>query len=463
MKRIQLPRSGTAAFLPTLSILLFSVFSAHGAEASSHPNIVFILTDDMGWGDLGCYGSKQAPTPSLDGFAAAGTRFTQFYCAAPICSPSRVAYTTGMFPARWRINSYLHERAENARCEQVDWLDVKAPTLARTLKAAGYATGHFGKWHMGGGRDVQDAPEPSAYGFDEHFVNFEGMGPRIDGSLSALFEGRELPRHKFTEMWVDKTIGFIKKHKDKPFFVNLWPMDVHNPFIPAPNSAEAFPAQLPKQQRNFRAVLREYDRQMGRVFAALNELGLDKNTIVVFTSDNGPDPSFEHVRSGGLRGMKKSLYEGGIRMPFIVRWPGHVPAGQTNEATVLAAVDLFPSLCKLAGVAPPKNLDCDGEDLSAALLGATPARQKALFWEYGRNNESYVFAEGKDRSPNVAMRDGRWKLLVNAEGTRVELYDLIADPKETTNLADKEKEIAAKLRQAALEWRKSLPKFVANP
>lgn len=444
-----------------ISILAVWAAFALTLFAAAKPNILFILTDDMGYGDLSCYGGKTVPTKNLDRFAHEGTRFTQFYVASPICSPSRVAITTGMYPARWRINSYLHERAGNRDSEQVDWLDPKAPSLARTLKQAGYATGHFGKWHMGGGRDVDDAPLPSAYGFDEHFVNSEGMGPRIPGfggQGPEMVEGKLLPRHQFTEFFVNKAIDFIQRHKDRPFFVNLWPMDVHDPHVPNDVLREKYSkTEGVEGLRKFWGVLDEYDRQIGRVLASLKELGLEENTIVVFTSDNGPNPSFGRLRSGGLRGQKWSLYEGGIREPFIVRWTGKIPAGKVNETTVLGSVDLFPTLCRLAGVATPKEAAFDGEDLSAAFLGSADARTRPLMWEYGRNDRYLKPKAENDRSPNVAIREGHWKLLVNADGTRAELYDLDTDAKETTNLAGREPDIVRTLVGQALAWRKALP------
>jgi arylsulfatase A-like enzyme len=195
--------------------------SLSAQEPARKSNILFILIDDMGYGDLGCYGGQFTPTPNLDQLAQQGMRFKQFYVAAPICSPSRTAFVTGMFPGRWRINSYLQTRQGNRACEQADWLDLQAPSLARLFKSRGYATGHFGKWHLGGGRDVQDAPLPKAYGFDEHHVNFEGMGPRFESEgikAPVLFEGKEIPRHRFTQYWVDRSLDFIRRHKSAPFF-----------------------------------------------------------------------------------------------------------------------------------------------------------------------------------------------------------------------------------------------------
>jgi arylsulfatase A-like enzyme len=438
--------------LVLLSLACWLIASSLSAqELARKPNIVFILIDDMGYGDLGCYGGQFAPTPNLDKLAQQGIRFKQFYVAAPICSPSRTGFVTGMFPGRWKINSYLQTRQGNRACEQADWLDPQAPFLARLLKSLGYATGHFGKWHLGGGRDVQNAPLPRAYGFDEHHVNFEGMGPRFDSEgikAPVTFEGKEIPRHRFTQYWVDRSLDFIRRHRSEPFFVQLWPMDTHDPHKPRDFN--------PKQRRqNFAHVLAELDVQLGRLFTELRQLGLEENTIVIVTSDNGPNPSFDHERTGDLRGQKWSLYEGGIRMAFLVRWTGTIPANRENKDTVLASVDLFPSLAKLVGAPIPDNLD--GEDLSAALLGQEPVRKKLLFWEYGRNDNAYLFAPGTDRSPNVAVRDGKWMLLVNADGTRLELYDMLKDERQTMNLAATHAEVARRLRDTAIAWRKSLP------
>ena len=449
------------AFFTLAALLLAPAAAISAAEApkSGKPNIVFILTDDMGWGDLSSFGNKEMSTPNIDRLAKQGIRFTQFYVASPICSPSRVAYTTGCFPARWRINDYLHSRLGNKAHECANWLDPRAPTLARTLHAAGYATAHFGKWHMGGGRDVQDAPWPKEYGFDEHHVNVEGCGPRINTFGSALpvpVEDRMLARYQFTGFWVDKTLDFIRRHKEQPFFVELWPQDVHTPHIPNPEELPSV-AGTPQGHRNFDAVLKVYDREIGRVLDFLQAEGLEQNTIVVFASDNGPEPSFERQRSGGLRGMKWSLYEGGIREPFLARWPGHIPAGKTDATTVLGSVDLFPTLCTLAGIALPKDAAVDGLDASSALSGTPLLRSRPLLWEYGRQADYLFPREPGARSPNLAIRDGSWKLLVNADNTGLELYDLSTDPQETKNLASERPTEAKRLHAIVQAWRQTLP------
>jgi arylsulfatase A-like enzyme len=427
---------------------------------SAKPNILFILSDDMGYGDIGCYGGRFAPTPNLDRFAQEGIRFLQYYSAAPICSPSRTGLITGMYPARWNITSFLQTRAGNRACEQADFLDPKAPSLARTLRAAGYATGHFGKWHMGGGRDVTNAPLFAAYGFDEHASTWESPQPHPDITATNWIWSPhdKVKRWDRTAFFVDKTLDFLRRHKDQPCFVNLWPDDVHTPWVPSQERLGLYPSG-PAEERNFRAVLDEYDRQMGRLFAGLKELGLEERTLVIFASDNGPLPSFRGSRSGGLRGSKLSLYEGGIRMPFLVRWAGHTPTNRVDAQTVIAATDLFPSLCAIAGVPLPKDISFDGEDLSAALLGRPTVRDQALCWEYGRNTKSFDFPKGADRSPNLALREGDWKLLLNVDGSDIQLYNLQSDPKETTNLAERNIEMVSRMKTKILDWRNSLPKL----
>ena len=428
--------------------------SAPAGGAGRGPNIIFILTDDMGYGDVGCYGGTFARTPNLDKLAGEGTRLTQFYVASPICSPSRVACTSGMFPARWRINNYLNTRKGNRETQQADFLDASAPSLARQLKQAGYATAHFGKWHMGGGRDVTDAPPISAYGFDEWASTWESPNPAEDPAKKD-----KLPRWQRTAFWADKTIDFLRRHKGQPCYVNLWPDDVHDPHVPSPQTVEKLGGK-PAPRQKTAATIEEYDAALGKLFDFLRGEGMEGSTLVVFTGDNGPQPSYEYARTLGLRGQKWSLYEGGIREPFIVKWKGHVPAGRVEERTVSCSVDLLPTLCRIAGAPLPAGAALDGMDASKAWLGGSVQRgsDKALLWEYGRHG-GYLRPKGEhDKSPNCAIREGNWKLLVNANGSGLELYDLAADPKETTNLAAANTEVAERLKKRLLEWRQGLPK-----
>ncbi|WP_414660816.1 sulfatase family protein [Horticoccus sp. 23ND18S-11] len=440
--------------LPLLAVIVAVSGSwLRAADAAKRPHIIFILADDMGLGDLGCYGGTQVPTPRIDRLAAEGTRFTQYYSAAPICSPSRAGLITGMHPARWRITSFLQTKKGNAGCEQADFLDPRAPSLPRALKAAGYATAHIGKWHLGGGRDVTEAPKFAAYGYDEHAGTYESPEPHPDiTATNWIWSAQDkVKRWDRTAFFVERTLDFLTRHPDQPCFVNLWADDVHTPWVPDEVSDKK---DLPK---NFRPVMAEFDKQIGRLLDGLKARGLEENTVVVFASDNGALPTFQGSRSGGFRGSKLNLYEGGIRMPFIVRWPGKVPAGRVDERSVLAAVDMFPTIAAIAGATLPRDAAIEGLDLSAVWRGQPAAARGPLFWEYGRNDEFFRYL-ANDRSPNLAVRQAQWKLLVNADGSKPELYDLSLDPKEANNLASAQSARVKELTRLVLDWRATWPK-----
>ncbi|CAN5432807.1 sulfatase-like hydrolase/transferase [soil metagenome] len=435
----------------TLIILLAM---AVATSATEKPNVVFIFVDDMGWADPSCYGNPLAKTPRMDRMAAEGIRFTQGYVAAPICSPSRCGLITGQEPARWKITSFLQTKAGNTACEMVDYLDPKAPSLPRMLQIAGYATAHIGKWHLGGGRDVTDAPKFKEYGYNLGLGTYESPEPAAALGLKTVpwgpqdkLEPQQVPRHDRTRWMVDQTLEFLTKNKAKPCFVNLWLDDVHTPYVPDN-------AKLTAPIAKYKAVLVETDRQIGRLLDGLK----GTNTLVFVVGDNGALPTFEQQRVGGLRGSKLSLYEGGIRESFIVWWPGHAKAGVVNETTVISTLDLFPSLAALCGAELPAKYTGNGEDLSAAIRGETPKRTKLLFWEYGRNETAFKYpGDKKHRSPNVAVRDGEWKLLVNADGSGAELYNMATDAFETKNVIADQAEVAKRLTADALSWRKSMP------
>lgn len=447
------------------SSLLLGVLTAVAApDVPPRPNIVVVLADDFGCGDVGCYGGRHVATPQLDRMAAAGTRFGQAYVAAPICSPSRCGLITGQFPARWRITSYLQTREGNRACEQADYLDPAAPSLPRALHEAGYATAHIGKWHLGGGRDVTDAPKFAAYGYDLGLGTYESpeRAPALGRELppwSEQIEPQQVPRHARTAWMVDRTLDFLREHAQQPCFVNLWLDDTHTPFRPSAEQLAAVGVRGKASQLDrYRAVLAELDRQVGRLLDGIRAGGQAERTLVIFLGDNGALPTFDQSRTGGFRGSKLSLYEGGIRIPLIAWWPGHVPAGQVNETTVISAVDFFPTLARLAGAQVSATAPPDGQDLSAALLGEKPVRGKPLLWEYGRNGRSFVYpADAKHRSPSLAIRDGRWKLLVHPDGLNAELYDIEADPQETRDLAAAEPETTRRLTEHVIGWRKSVP------
>jgi arylsulfatase A-like enzyme len=380
--------------LLTLVLAAGTATSAVAAEPA-RPNIIVVLADDFGWGDLSCYGGTIAKTPHLDRMAAEGVRFTQAYVASPICSPSRCGIITGQFPGRWKITSYLQTRAGNRACEMADFLDPKAPSLPRALHEAGYAAAHVGKWHLGGGRDVQDAPKFSQYGYDRGLGTYESPEPHPDITARNWiwsFDDK-VKRWDRTEWMVDQTLEFLKSHSDKPCFVNLWLDDTHTPWVPSADdqttNKKGGAAGKGDTRARLAKVLVEMDKQLGRMLDSIRES--KRPTLVIFLGDNGPLPTFMQTRTAGLRGSKLSLYEGGIRVPLIAWGPGLVKAGVTNTETVFSALDLFPSLCKLCGAPLPKGYESDGRDLSTAFLGtATPARKKPIYWEYGRNDTSFA-------------------------------------------------------------------------
>ncbi len=439
--------------------------------AQQRPNILLIFIDDMGYADPSCFGNPKMKTPNMDRLAREGMQLTNFYVNSPICSPSRVAVMTGQYPARWKIHSYLAARKANRSRQMPDWLDPQAPTTARILKQAGYATAHFGKWHIGGGRDVGDAPLPQAYGFDESLVSFEGLGDRVlfpnDGlckQSAALGRGniRVIPKHDSTETYANRTIAFMEAHKETPFYIELFPNDVHDPHLPKPEAVEKWKAVTdnPFEQKFF-AVLEELDRQVGRVVDTVDELGLAERTLIVLTSDNGPTdwPSYYKQGqtppgfTGPFYGRKWCLYEGGIRMPFIARWKGTIPAGKTNGTSVMCGIDLSPTFCRIADVTVDDAIRHDGQDMYEALLGRPVTRSEPIFWQYGKPYAKLMPGNPDFVSPSLAIRDGDWKLLIDPDGSNAHLYDLASDPGEKTNLLsddpDQAKELWRKIRQWA--------------
>ena len=434
------------------------------------PNILFVLADDMGYADLACYGGQGVQTPNIDRLAREGIRFTQFYVNSPLCSPSRTALTTGQYPARWNITSFIDNRNANEGRGMAQWLDLNAPTLARSLSGAGYLTGHFGKWHMGGGRDVGEAPLPTQYGFAQSLTQFEGLGDRVlpimskeDGkpaqklglgvASEKLGRGKVtwVPRADVTTSFVQRALGFMKaaNQAGKPFYINLWPDDVHSPYDPP----QALRGDGSKRAL-YRGVVTNMDKELGPLLDAVrNDPKLRANTLIVFASDNGPEAG--SGLAGPFRGGKGELFEGGIREPFIVWGPGLLPPsrqGTVNSSAVVSGVDLLPSLLKLAGATTIPTTD--GSDLSALLSGqSTTGRTQPLFWK--RPPDRAGTAGQVD--PDLAVREGDWKLLVQEDGTQPHLYNLAQDPGETQDLAGAQPQTVQRLQNAVLAWNRTLP------
>lgn len=437
-------------------ILSVSICFLVSCKQVEQPNIIIIYVDDMGLGDATFTSGKVCPTPNIDRMAAEGKVFTQYYTNAPVCSPSRVAITTGMYPQRWNINTFLAGKKHNRLCDQSDYLKSHAPSLARSLKTAGYATAHFGKWHMGGGRDVMEAPSIAQYGFDEFCSTWESPNPDplLTSSNWIWAPTDSIKRWDRTAYFVDKTIDFLKRNKDKPCYINLWPDDVHSPWVASEQYLDG-DRREPKYYtlEYLEPVIDVFDRDMGRLMFGLRELGLEENTLIVFTSDNGPAPTFGYSRTNGMRGCKNSLYEGGINMPFFVRWPEQIKAGQTDSESVITAVDLFPTLCKIGGATMPGNFESDGNDISRTFTSENETVDvRKIFWEYGRRNPRFSFPDSLDKSPVLAVRYLDWKCFTSFDGEKLELYNLKNDPSEQNNVADENEDLAHRLKNEMLKW-----------
>ncbi len=459
----------------TIPLLAFLVFvsvcnDCRRSTAAEMPvNIVLVFVDDMGWGDFSCFGNRAVETENVDRLAAEGIRFEQFYVNSPICSPSRVAISTGQYPQRWRITSYLNNRKSNVDRGMAQWLDPQAPMLARFLHESGYATGHFGKWHMGGQRDVGEAPLITEYGFDASLTNFEGLGPRVLAVCDA-HDGKPTHRHTLgsdklgrgkiiwqdrslvTESFTGAAIEFIKQAEaeGKPFYVNVWPDDVHSPFFP-PEARRGDGAK----RTLYQGVLNTMDEQLGVLFDYIRDnKQLRENTLILVCSDNGPE--LGAGTAGPFRGHKTKLYEGGIRSPLVAWGPGLVEgAGVVNQTSVLAAIDLVPSLLAIAGVKPPEHVAFDGEPMPEVLVGKSLAsRNNPIYFRRPPDRDSFY---GDSNLPDLAIRDGSWKLLCEYDGSDAQLYDLAGDREETVNVATDHPTTVARLSKLLIEWHQRMP------
>ena len=437
--------------------LLGSVSAVQANE--SQPNILFIFADDWGWGDLSCHGHPYVKTPNIDRLAEEGTDFHRFTVANGVCSPSRTAVMTGHFPARYNINGHFAWAHRNASRNMPDWLDPKAPLLSRFLQEAGYATGHFGKWHLSNNM-IPDSPVPTAYGYDAY------------GAFNC--SGEQMPFYEDADL----TIEFIEKAKadGKPFFVNLWVHEPHTPFHTVPKYRWRF-RDLEETDNIYASVLSHADDRIGEVLDALDRLKLTDDTLVIFSSDNGParasgptelklmhdtatGAGYGSAASKGItagrKGYKAALFEGGINVPFIARWPGKIAAGKVNRDAFLTAVDLLPTFCEIAGVQLPSDYKPDGISQVAALTGkGSPKRENPIFWKM---SGSWPIRESRPYHwVSYAVVNEPWKLVANHDLSYVELYDLVADPLEKDNLKEKHPETVKQLTQMIAEWQKTLP------
>jgi arylsulfatase A-like enzyme len=444
------------------------------AEPAPKPNVILILADDLGWADLGCYGSKYHHTPNLDRLAADGLRFTNAYAACPVCSPTRAALMTGKYPARLNLTDWLPGRPD--RPDQMllrpainNALPADDETIAEALKRAGYVTGHVGKWHLGG----KDAG-PRQRGFDVNVAGDQAGSPR---SYFAPYKGRDgqfmpglekAPEGEYlTDRLTAEAEKFIETNRDRPFFLYLAHYAVHVPLKAKPDLAAKYKPGRPGEQGNpiYAAMIESLDDSAGRVLKKLDELKLTERTIVIFTSDNGglcvvEGPDTPATINAPLREGKGYLYEGGIREPLLVRWPGVTKAG-TTSAVPVSSIDFFPTLLEACGA--KSDARPDGLSLVPVLKG-DGLKRDALYWHYPH----YSNQGGR---PGAAVRAGDYKLIEFYEDGRRELFDLKKDVGETRNLIEDKSDIAKDLGKILDTWRKEVgakmmkpnPDYVPNP
>jgi N-acetylgalactosamine-6-sulfatase len=441
--------------IAALLALVVSTLSLSAAPPSSKPNIVFILADDLGYGDLGCYGAKDIRTPRLDRLAREGVRFTQFYSNGPECSPTRTAFLTGRYQQRvgglecaigiGGVGRY--DDAIRLAAKHELGLPATELTLPRLLRDAGYATAISGKWHLG----YEDHFAPSRHGFDHALYclgggmdYFHHVEDPPDYAPVLRLNGAPLKRRGYaTDLFGDEAMRWLRSAK-QPFFLYLPFTSPHSPFQ-APDEEQ--PAPLPADSerwkqgkappRVYAAMIERMDSVIGKLLDTLDELGAAKNTLVVFTSDNGGTAS---ARPTGLRGIKGTTFEGGIRVPCIARWPGVVPAG-VERTEPAATFDLTASFARAAGVKPPRPFD--GVDILGAIARGKPLPSRVLFWRGRRGERTWR-----------AVRDGALKYVSETDGPRVEefLYDLGADPGEQKSLFAERSDDVACLKQKLAAW-----------
>jgi arylsulfatase A-like enzyme len=431
---------------------------ASAATAAGRPNIIFIMADDLGYGDAGCYGQKQIKTPNLDRMAVEGLRFTQAYAGAPVCAPSRCVLMTGLHQghARVRGNTEATTPAAALRADDV--------TVAQVLKDVGYATGLIGKWGLGEPQKNQQGL-PRRHGFD-YFFGYLKQGHAHNYYTNYLWRNEskvKLPnvistdpalKHNVAEkkvqyshdLFANEALKFVRDHQNEPFFLYLALTIPHandeagDKGMEVPDYGEYANRDWPEPQKGYAAMVARMDRDIGRLLDLLGELKLDDNTLVIFTSDNGPhheggfDPDF-FDSNGPLRGYKGGVTEGGIREPMIARWPGHVPAGKTSDAPVYFA-DMMPTFAALSGGAAPAGID--GIDISPTLQGKDQPElsNRFLYWEFDRDG---VLAQ--------SARWGQWKADRDPKSQKLELYDLANDVGESHNVAAEHPDIEAKFAE----------------
>lgn len=410
--------------------------------AAAQPNLILFLADDLGYGDLACYGHPIIKTPNLDAFAKQGVRLTQCYSGSAVCSPSRSALLTGRTPHRNGVYTWIAEGAEvHLRTSEV--------ALPKLLKTVEYVTCHSGKWHLNGLFNNPAQPQPGDHGYDWWMATQNNAAPTHENPNNFARNGQPVGQMQgySAPLVVTEAITWLKEKRDasKPFFLAVWTHEPHYPIKSDPKFKELYPDLTDDIQKEHHANVTQMDHAFGMLMQALEEQKLADSTFIFFTSDNGPEGDGIKTpgrgSSGGLRGRKRDLHEGGIRVPGMARWPGKIPAGTTCDVPVIGS-DVFPTMLGIAGVELPKDRVIDGVNVLPILEGKATRveRPQPLFWRL-------------HMAPNAkyAMRVDDWKILADESMTSFELYNLKDDPQETTDLKDKEPARLAALKEQLIK------------
>jgi arylsulfatase A len=433
-----------------------SVLTPAAGPSPQRPNVILMLIDDLGWTDLGCFGSDYYQTPNIDRLAAQGMKFTQAYSACTVCSPSRAALMTGKYPARLHLTDWIAgTNFPWAKLKPPEWrqyLPLEERTLAEALKPAGYATEHIGKWHLGG-----EAYYPDKQGFDRNIGGtFRGQPPRYFSpyGIETLPDGP--PGEYLTDREGNEALKFMEANRQRPFFLYLAHHAVHDPVQAKEAIIDEYRVRTPGARHNkapYAAMIDSVDESVGQILAKLRELGIDNRTIIVFTSDNGG--LLANTSNSPLRAGKGSAYEGGVRVPLIVRWPGQVRAGSACDVPVIGA-DLYPTILAATGAKAEAGQVIDGESILPLWRQNGSLKRQAIFWHYPHNHPGGA-------TPYSAIRAGNWKLIEFQEDGHAELYNIAEDIGEKDELSGRFPEKARELRARLHAWRQEVGAQMAVP
>ena len=425
------------------SLISLCLFLFAGALQAEKPtNFLIFLTDDLGWGDLGVQGHPEIETPNLDRFATEGLRFTNCYAACGVCSPSRASILTGRTPYRngvWRWIPGGH--ACHLRESEI--------TIPELLKAKGYATCHSGKWHLNGHFNDPRHPQPDAHGYDHWMATQNNAAPNHVNPTNFVRNGKPVGKIEGASAVIaaEEAATWLRKNSGDPFFITVWTHEPHLPIESAPEFMEPYADLDDPDLRQHHGNVTQLDHAFGVMLKVLEETGTADNTFVIFTSDNGPEGAGTKGRTrgstGGLRGRKRWCHEGGIRVPGLVRWPGHIQPGTVSDVPVIGS-DIFSTVLGIAGIPVPDDRTIDGASMIPAFTGKEIERDVPLFWK------THIAPDDN----HAAMRIGKWKVVANKNHDQFQLYDIVADQKEENDLAQTHPEVLAELKDKFLElWK----------